>query len=257
MKSKQLLQTFYGCVALIVAQLFLIFWSGQNVSSQIYWRGYALTQSTIDGLVQLKTVVAKDNELYANVLKLNEENHFLKAQIQVLEDKLLLSDQLDHLALYGTKITHWTLAKVRACANDQMLIENKQGNHLKQGALVLGQQGIMGMLAKNCDELFCQVNRLNHPDTKLAVISHHGGSSGLLTTSASGQIELKFLDQAQLLAKNDVLYTHGLINEQPAGFPVATIMNRFTDINGLVRFNIVAYNKSTCDNWAMVWRHYD
>jgi hypothetical protein len=257
MKSKQLHQTFYGCVALILAQCAILYWGGLNLSSQIYWRGFALFQNIKDGVARIRTVVAKDNQLYTHVLKLNEEKHFLNAQIQVLEDKLLMSSQLDHIALYGTKPSHWTLAKVRDCAADHFLVENKYGGHLKQGSLVLGQQGVMGTLASDCDDLFCQVNRLNHPDAKLAVISHHGGSSGLLTSNQSNQLELKYLDQGKLLAKNDVLYTHGLINEQPAGFPVATIKSRFADINGVLRFNIKAFNQSKCGDWAMVWHKYD
>ena len=225
-----------------------------NFSSSIHW-------AFVDKILVSSDNLKSNINIIANNKNLTSDLHAKEKIINELESKLLISEarnfnneQLSNINLNKIDKNHWVLAKSRYCSNDSLYAQLNKKTFLKKGSIVVHSRGVIGLVANDCNDNYCLVNFINHKDTSIALNNKNDQVSGLMTVNKDSNLTLNYVNQKSNLIQNETLYTAGFVSEQPSGFPVAFVSEKFIDLKGKFHYYLTAVESLNCPTWTMIWK---
>ncbi|MEE2769615.1 MAG: rod shape-determining protein MreC [Pseudomonadota bacterium] len=225
-----------------------------NVSSTIHWYILEHSQQTYDQFKINYHAFKVNKDLLAENLINEKVIEELRSQILIAEANGFVNNQINAFNIQSTKKENWLLAKTRHCTDDSMYVFLHHNPGLKNGTLVIHNYGVVGLIANNCNDKYCLVKLINHKDTSLALNNKNDQISGLMTVNKNKYLTLDYINKKETLMQNEVLYTSGFATEQPAGFPVATVTEKFTDLKNNLHYILTPVESLSCPSWVLIWK---
>lgn len=224
-----------------------------NISSSLHWFILENRLHYSDAFNKAYESFNVNYDLLAEIEKKDKENDVLKGKLLVSDSNNFTADQITLLNTNKSTNKNWMLGKTRFCSNDSLYLYLEKNPGLKKGALVIHNVGVIGLIANDCNDSFCLVNFLNHKDTSLALNNKNDQISGLMSVTKNNNLTLNYVNKKGNLIQNEVLYTAGFTPEQPAGFPVAKVSEKFLDFKNQFHYYLTPVESLNCPSWAYVW----
>lgn len=225
-----------------------------NISTLIHWTLVDKTLSITD-FVNFRLSSISTNEKLLSELQTKEKLvNELQSKLLITETKNFTKEQLEAINLNKISARHWIIAKSRFCTNDTLYAQLSEKTFLKKGAIVVHSQGVIGLVADDCIDNYCLVKLINHKDTSIALNNKNDQVSGLMTVSKDNNLTLNYVNQKNNLIQNETLFTAGFIPEQPAGFPVAIVSEKFIDLKNQFHYYLTPVESLNCPTWTMIWK---
>ena len=224
-----------------------------NVSTSIHWFFIENFLNTSDSIKNKYDSISVNKDLFSELKNKEKQIEVLKSNILIADTNKHTDDQLKAINTNKTSAAHWVTAKSRFCTNDSLYAQLTKKVPLKKGALVIHTKGVIGLVANDCVDDYCLVKYINHPDTSIALNNKNDQVSGLMTVNKNNNLTLNYVNKNTSLIQNEVLYTAGFTPEQPAGFPVAVVSEKFVDLKNQFHFYLNPVESLNCPTWTKIW----
>lgn len=239
---------------MLLTQILLLKAYFVNVSASIHWYLVENFHNKSDEWKVFIDSIHVNNDLIQEVNHKDQVISELKSRLLISESNEFVKNQLQSIDLNNTNKNNWSLVKTRLCDSDTLYVFTKENPSFKKGALVIHNQGVIGLIANDCLDNYCLVKLINHKDTSIAVNNKNDQISGLMSVNQTNALTLDYVNKKGNLMQNEVLYTAGFTPEQPAGFPVATVNEKFLDFKNQFHYYLSPVESLNCPAWAMVWK---
>ncbi|MDG2348144.1 MAG: rod shape-determining protein MreC [Gammaproteobacteria bacterium] len=239
---------------MLLTQIFLLKAYYINISSLMHWTFVEKVMVASDYLKLNIKSVSNNKKIFSDLEAKEKIINELKSKLLISEANNLTKEQLNTINLNKIEKDHWILAKSRYCTNDSLYAQVDEKTFLKKGSIVIHSRGVIGLVANDCNDNYCLVKFINHKDTSIALNNKNDQVSGLMTVNKNSNLTLNYVNQKNNLIQNETLYTAGFLSEQPAGFPVAFVSEKFIDLKGQFHYYLTAVEGLNCPVWTMIWK---
>tara|TARA_X000000950_G_scaffold275869_1_gene362881 strand:- start:415 stop:1194 length:780 start_codon:yes stop_codon:yes gene_type:complete len=239
-------------LALILLQALLLKVFYFNLSSSLHWHIIENYYIVYDNLHEKKRAFYLNKKILNDYDRIKTENQTLKSEKLISDRNVLFNKQFENLYKLLSNIDDWSFAKTRQCDSNEIYAELSEPKKLLKGSLAINDEGVVGLLAQDCDAKFCTVNLLKHLGTSIALNNKTNKISGLLSVNGD-LITLDYVNQKINLMNNETLYTSGFLKQQPAGFPVAVVGDKYTDLKNKTSYYLSTVAQSNCPSMLLIW----